>query len=134
MGVLHRSAAAHHRAGLAVTSVTDDRVRIAVGGTLNLALADQLEDAFHDALDGPAAVILIDLSAVAVIDARVLHTLLRMVDQAFSARLRFQISAAVEHLLELGGVRHRLMAGSGGSRLAEVRESRRRSSRLRQAN
>jgi anti-anti-sigma regulatory factor len=107
---------------------------IAVGGTLNLALARQLEDAFHAALDGCAAVVLVDLSTVAVIDARVLHTLLRMVDQAYSARLQFRISAAVEHLLDLGGVRHHLMAGPGGGSLAEARPSRRRPSPLRHAN
>ena len=134
MGALNRSAAAHYRGNFTVTSAPDARVRIAVAGMLNLAIARGLEDAFNNALDGPAAAILVDLSAVTVIDARVLHTLLRVVDQAYSARLEFRISAAVEHLLDLAGVRHRLTPGPDGLSLAQPRPSGRRPSGLRHAN
>jgi anti-anti-sigma regulatory factor len=134
MGALHRSTAARHPTGLTVTPATPARVDIAVGGTLNLALAHQLEDAFHAALDSPAAAILVDLSAVTVIDARAFSTLLRIVDQAYSARLQFRISAAVESLLELAGVKQHLTAESEGLSLAQPRPSRRRPSHLRPAN
>lgn len=134
MGALHRSAAADHRGNFTVTSAPDARVRIAVVGMLDTTLARQLEDAFNNALDGPATSVRVDLSAVTLIDARVLHTLLRVVDQAYSARLEFRISAAVEHLLDLAGVRQLLMAGSDGLSLAQPRPSRRRLSSLRHAN
>ena len=134
MGALHGSAAAGHRRNFTVTSAPDARVRIAVVGMLDLAVARRLEDAFNTALDEPAASVLVDLGAVTLIDARVLHTLLRVVDQSYSPRLEFRISAAVEHLLELAGVRHLLVAGRDGLRLAQPRPSGRRLSRLRHAN
>lgn len=133
MGALRDSAAGDHRGNFTVTSAPDARVRIAVVGMLDLVVARQLEDAFNNALDDPAAAVLVDLSAVTLIDARVLHTLLRIVDQAYSARLEFQISAAVAHMLDLAGVRQLLVAGPAGLSLAQARPSGR-LSRLRHAH
>jgi anti-anti-sigma regulatory factor len=133
MGALHGSAATDHRGNVTVTSAPDAHVRIAVIGMLDLAVARRLEDAFNGALDDPAASVLVDLSAVALIDARALHTLLRIVDQAYSPRQEFQISAAVEHLLALAGVRQ-LVVRRDGLSLAQPRPGGRLLSRFRHAS
>jgi anti-anti-sigma regulatory factor len=118
MGVLHGSAVARHRDDLTVSCAPNGRVRIAADGTLGLAAARRLWDAFNDSLDTGARAVLVDLSAVDDVDARALHTLLGIVDQAHSVALEFRLSAAVERLLALAGVRHHLLGGSalGGPR------------------
>ena len=134
MGALHSSAAARHRDNFTVTSATDAGVRIAVAGALTLALAGQVEGAFNTALDSRPAAVLVDLSAVTVVDARVLQTLLRIVDQAYSPRLEFRISAAVQQMLDVAGVKAHLLAGSSRVSLARPGRSRRRRSRLHHAS
>ncbi len=133
MGALHGSAA-HQRDRFTVTAVAGGRFRFAVAGTLSLAAARQLEDEFNEALDDGADAVLVDLSAVAAVEARALHALLRMVDQAHSVRLDFRISAPVLRLLEAAGVKEHLLSASSRASIAHAGFNQRRRSRLRHAS
>jgi anti-anti-sigma regulatory factor len=132
--VLHDCAATRHRDDFTVSCAPGGPVRIAVGGTLGPVASRRLWEAFNDSLDAGARAVLVDLGAVDDVDARVLHTLLGIVDQAHSVALEFRLSAAVERLLELGGVRHLLGRSALGGSLTGCVPGRRRRRRWRRFN
>jgi anti-anti-sigma regulatory factor len=125
MGVLHRNAGACPSDQLRVNIARGGVVRIAAAGTLGFAEACRLEDALNHELDEGATALLVDLNAVVVADACVVHTLLRMVDQGHAVTLEFRLSAAVKRLLEARGVSHHVITEPGGPSLHRPQRRRR---------
>ena len=78
---------------------------LAVDGELDLSNCDELESAIDEAVAAATGPVTLDLGGVVFLDSSAIHALLRVRRRHGEAVRLGSASAAVDHVLELAGVR-----------------------------